>query len=229
MALPSWWPLLLALLALAGGALAGWELKPAPPARFETVVVKDTNLAQLRPHVTPTLGERITKTTVKPSQVATSAGKADSTAINNFCAQRVAAVVRARAKAAALQTSAQPEADSLKPAVSTPAPILPPFSGRFADNTLTLQATRSDGSLYQAEFAAHPPLEWVAGHGGQSDTAAIVRQNRALFRLLPKLGKCAKGGLMGGAIGAGAGLLTGIDVGKAAAIAASAGCAGAQF
>jgi hypothetical protein len=228
LALPRWWPLAFAALAATAGALLAWQVKPLPPPQFRTVIVKDTSLAQQVPHVTPTLGERITKTTVKPTQVAVSLGNPDTALIGKFCVERVAAAM------AAVQTSAKPDSGPnqerlAKESNKNPPPILPPFSGRFADNRLELQAVRSDGSLWDATYQATPPLEWVAGHGGASDTAAVVRQNRALFRLLPHLGKCAKGGILGGAIGAGAGLLTGLDVGKTAAIGAGAGCAGSQF
>lgn len=218
-----------ALLCAGSGALVAWRLKPAAPPLFRTVQVRDDAIQAITPRVNPTIADRLTKRTVAPTQVATSQGTPDKAAIDRFCA--------AKAAAAVLQTSAnvqRPAADSAsnpaaKPEAPSATPILPPFSGRFADNQLELQATRSDGSLWAATYPARPPFEWVAGHGAGSDTTAIVRENRALFRLLPHLGACARGGLLGGAIGAGAGLLTGLPIGKAAAIGAGAGCAGSQF
>jgi len=229
---PSWWPLPVLAIAAGAGALAAWQLKPSPPPLFHSIIVRDTNLQTQIPHLKPTLGEKITKTTVKPTQVAVSEGKPDSAVINNFCAQRVAAVVRARARA--LQTSANPDSAPnherlAKESDNNPPPILPPFWGKYSGSELTLGASRSDGSLYQAQFRAKPPLEWVAGRGGSSDTLPVLRTDRWLIRGFRNLGHdCPKGGVAGGLIGLSLGALL-KQPGAGLAAGAGGGCVAAAL
>jgi len=227
-AVPGWWPLALAGLTAGAGGLAAWELKPSPPPLFHSIIVRDTNLQTQIPRVKPSLGEKITKTTVKPTQVAVSEGKPDSAVINNFCAQRVAAVVRAREKA--VQTSASPDSGAVQRLPSSaPAPILPPFWGKYSGSELTLGASRSDGSLYQAQFRAKPPLEWVAGRGGSSDTLPVLRTDRWLIRGFRNLGHdCPKGGVAGGLIGLSLGALL-KQPGAGLAAGAGGGCVAAAL
>ena len=74
------------MLPAAAGVVLGWSLKPTPTPTFRTVTVPDAELAKRVPRVTPTLGERITKMTVKPTQVATSQGTPDTATIGALLA-----------------------------------------------------------------------------------------------------------------------------------------------
>ena len=207
-----------AILSAAAGAAIAWRWKPAPPPLFRTVEVHDAAIQALVPHVKPTVADRVTKRAVAPTQVATTKGTPDTATIAAFCAARISTL---------LATNPLPDSVPIPP--PEPPVVLPPFSGRFADNQLELEATRSDGSQWAATFHVTPPLEWVAGQGGASDTAAIVRENRAIFRLLPHLGRCARGGAIGGVLGLGAALLGDVSAGKGLALGAAAGCLGGSL
>jgi hypothetical protein len=186
-----------AAAAILAGA-AAWALKPTPAPGYSAVTVPDAAILARRPTAQPTLGQRVTTHEVRPQQVATSAGRPDSARVNRFCS--AAAQAANAAPAIAVQTSALDSAGASPQrgnnVATAPTPQLPPFAGKYDGRTLQLDATRSDGSLWQGTYRAHTPLEWIAG-----DTGVTVRERRALLRALMKLPKCGKGAAIGAALG----------------------------
>ncbi len=89
----------------------------------------------------------------------------------------------------------------------TPAPILPPVSGRYDGHRLTLWLTQSNGAVMRATARVKPRWSFVAGAGGLSDTLPLVRGDRWWVRQVRELPGC----LPATALGAGGGALVAED------------------
>lgn len=185
-------PALIGAAAAVIGALAAWQLKPAPapgPAKVQV----DTVFAEAeRPHLEkPSLGERITTARAKPIQTRVAA------APSSAALQRVAIYCR---PPIALQTSAVPpgsdSATSNKVERQEHPAVLPDFAGRYRGGKLTLYSTLNDGRAWSADYTVRGHIEW-----GSDGDSANVRGDRWFVRLLRGAARCAPAMGASGAIG----------------------------
>lgn len=142
---------LLALLLVLAGMLAGRATVRTPPPRWERVTVTDSVFMRSEPDTVVTWRERILRPAVAPVQVAV-APTAGVPTVERFCAPAVAAVA----------PPATPT-DSAPPPPATPADtMLLLRSGAFDGRRLTLWGVTNVGQGWTADYRVRAPLTWRA-------------------------------------------------------------------
>lgn len=150
---------ILGLVLLAGLAL-GWQAKPTPKPTYRNVIVQDTVILHQAPDTVLKFVDRIKWKTLEPTVIAHGT-TVDTLRLAAYCAPVVT--------------------DS----VTTPAPVLPPSSGRYDGKTLKLFSVTSDSKLFAQETAVTPPFEWV--NRGEQYDVRTTRSGFKLFKALPKV------------------------------------------
>lgn len=172
----------IAVIAVVVGAWVGRVTMAAPPSGPAKIVTDTLVMEHERVLVKPTLGQRLTTHTVKPTQtrVADTSSAASRKAVQLYCAP-LAITVTDTAKFDGASKSAR----------------LPDFQGRRVDARLSLYSTLNDGRRWSADYQVRGRLSW------RSDgDSVVVTGDRLWTRLVRGSARCAPAAAASGALGA---------------------------
>jgi hypothetical protein len=182
--------------ALVVGVALGWQVKPHPKLEPK-VTVPDSAIARSVP--TPPKGiERVVRTTMRPTQVATSEGRPGAAAVLDYCRPSLT-VDGVAPEFGSVGGAARPLPVPVTNAVpvDTARPVLPPFSGKFHAKHLELHSVLSDGRLYRATYARlRDGSEW-----GSDADSTWLSQPRLWVRVGQGATQCVKQSPVGAVLG----------------------------